>query len=53
MNRMPKTLPTSAELAEIEQLDAILIRLSRRADTGPRSLAHAALAARFSATHAH
>ncbi len=53
MNRFPTSYPTSAELAEIEQLDAILIRLSRRADTGPRGLAHAALAAGYSATHAH
>ncbi len=39
------TYPTLAELSEIERLDSILTRLSRRADSGPRSLAHAALAA--------
>jgi len=47
MYHLPQSLPTLAELREIERLDAVLVRLARRADSGPRGLAHAALAAGF------
>ena len=35
-----------AEAQEIERLEPLLLRLARRVDSGPRSLAYAALAAR-------
>ncbi|WP_371228835.1 hypothetical protein [Roseovarius sp. 2305UL8-3] len=52
MHPVLETRPSLAELTEIERLDSILARLSRRADNGPRGLAHAALAAGLS-TQSH
>lgn len=49
MNTAYLTRPSLAELAEIERLDRAITTLSRRVDSGPHSLAHAAILAGITA----